>query len=132
MCHLCHISVWQRKNTLIFHVKIGIHCYELFLTNVLKNSCLFICKDRSCKAQAKFELRGEFIKRTEITRANGGKPRIKYVIDREDPKLRDLSIWKVQNRSCRFEHSVSCEVDFYSHLRRKFYCLLILARIVFC
>ena len=40
--------------------------------------------------------------------------------DREDPRLRDLSLWKVQSRTCRFVHSVSCEVDFYSHLRREF------------
>ena len=34
--YLYHISNGQRKNTLIFNVKIGIYCYELYLTNIVR------------------------------------------------------------------------------------------------
>jgi hypothetical protein len=88
--HLYHISSGQRKNALIFHVKIGIYCYELYLSNVLKNSCLFSCRDKYCNAKAKFELKSEFIMREVIPRANGALPRINFTVDRQDPKLREL------------------------------------------
>ena len=117
--HLYHISSGQRKNTLIFHVKIGIYCYELYLSNVLKNSCLFTCKDKYCKAKAKFELKSEFIMREVIPRANGALLRINFTVDRQDPKLRELSNWTVKNCTSQFLHSASCEVDFYSYLRRE-------------
>ena len=95
--HLYHILNGQRKNTLIFHVKIGIYCYELYLTNVLKNSCIFSCNPRP----------------------NGALPRVNFTVDRQDPKLRDLSNWSVKNCTSQFVHSASCEVDFYSYLRRE-------------
>ena len=118
--HLYHISSGQRKNALIFHVKIGIYCYELYLSNVLKNSCLFSCRDKYCNAKAKFELKSEFIMREVIPRANGALPRINFTVDRQDPKLRELSNWTVKNYTSQFVHSASCEVDFNSHLRREF------------
>ena len=80
---------------------------------------MFSCKDKYCKARAKFLLKSEFVKRKVTPRPNGF-PKVNSYIDREDSKLRDLSNWTVKNLTCQFVHSARCEVDFYGHLRLEF------------
>jgi hypothetical protein len=65
-----------------------------------------------CKAKAKFELKCEFIKRLVTPRPNGPLPKVNFTVDRQDPKLKDLSNWTVKNCTSQFVHSASCKVDF--------------------
>ena len=58
MPFLFNISRGQRKGTLIFHIKICIHFYELRLVRVFQTSCSFKCIDKSCKAKSTMELLG--------------------------------------------------------------------------
>jgi hypothetical protein len=93
---LFHISRGGREGTLVFHVKIGIYFYELRLDRVFQTSCLFKCKNLSCKARAKMQLLApELISSKVQTRKTGSRKNL-YFVNRQDPKLLDVNNWKGQ------------------------------------